>query len=162
MAKYIYDFADYTAVHGPLPKHPNGQQKVHTWLWGGAWCPCDGRDTYGPPCPCEGILHPNYGAQEQRGAVPHPDDSGDHVCECGGELHPEYGPQPARAAAPHGQYAGHPAVHYKHAVRFGKDERIDAGTVVEADLEDGSYRSEQIKDHLRRRACREASPAEGG
>lgn len=128
-ARYVYDFADYTSVHGPIPMHPDGQPKVHTWLWGGDWCPCEGQAMYGPECRCVGAQHPEFAAQ-------------------------------VGSPIPHLKFYGHPTATGKHAVQFGKSERIGAGTIIEADLTDGSYRSFQIQQHLERGACHEiVSPA---
>lgn len=133
MRRYVYDFGDYTSVNGPIPLHPDGRPKVHTWLWGGDWCPCEGAPEFGPPCLCQGALHMNV--LDEAASVM--------------EGEPVY--------IPHLLHRGHPGASGQHPRQYGRDEEIRAGAIIEADLGDGSYRSHQIIMHLQRGACHELS-----
>lgn len=128
--RYVYDFADWTSVNGPIPVHRSGMPKVHTVLFRRA------------PCACGGKVHVEGrrllledGTELPEGLLYLPDKQ---VREL---LTSTYGAEIKLVSVPVEHEADLPP------------ESVRAGAILEADLEDGSYRSQQIKDHLDRGAC---------
>lgn len=133
--RYIYDFKDYTEANGEIPLHEDGTPRVHTWLF----------NVPGETCACNGRAH-----FERNGASPIPVPMvKPHVLGAPRQYSDAKRDAVARQLMP-------PPPGATHSV----DRRVNAFEIVEADLEDGSDRSKQIKAHLERGACHEVQPAE--
>ena len=129
--RYVFDFETDSTCPKPIPIRKDGVPAVHTAIFSGVWAPCCAEK----PCPLAGwFLEPNGTPFQNRHAIRATVVDGVPVAN--------------EFAIPTGDV-------------IARDEEVRFGEIIEADLDDDSYRSFQIRRHLTQGRCRElAEPKE--